>query len=243
MKIKLFTLPNMLTLSNLLCGSFAAVSALGYGNLAWSFRFVVLAAVFDFFDGFVARLLKCPSPIGGELDSLADVISFGFAPAAVLYVMTTAEIAEGEVWVRFAFAFVCFAMTAFSALRLAKFNLDETQHTEFCGLPTPANALFFTSLGLIHARTGCDFGGDIRMLILWAPVMSWLLVSPVRMFALKFRGFGWRGNELRYGFLAACAVLIAVLRLWSVPAIVVLYILVSTVRWGVQRGQKAGKQA
>ncbi|WP_418981756.1 CDP-diacylglycerol--serine O-phosphatidyltransferase [Alistipes sp.] len=229
MKIKLFTIPNLLTLANLLCGSFAAVCALVYGNLTAAFWLVVLAAVFDFLDGFAARLLKCPSPIGLQLDSLADVISFGFVPAAVLYVMTS-PLADAEVWVRYAITLVCFAMTAFSALRLAKFNIDETQHTEFCGLPTPANALFFTSLGLICARTGFD-SHHLLLLLFLAPVMSWMLVSPVRMFALKFQGFGWRGNEVRYGFLAGCVVLIAALRLYSIPAIIVVYILISVVRW------------
>lgn len=228
MKIKLFTLPNLLTLANLLCGSFAAVFALVYGNLAAAFWLVVLAAVFDFLDGFAARLLKCPSPIGLQLDSLADVISFGFVPAAVLYAMTS-PLANAEGWVRYAVTLVCFAMTAFSALRLAKFNIDETQHTEFCGLPTPANALFFTSLGLICARTGFD-SDHLRLLLFLAPVMSWLLVSPIRMFALKFQGFGWRGNEVRYGFLGLCVVLIAVLRLYSIPAIIVAYILISIAR-------------
>lgn len=241
MKIKLFTIPNLLTLSNLLCGSFAAVSALVYGNLEWTFWFVVLAAVFDFFDGFVARLLKCPSPIGVQLDSLADMISFGFVPSAVLYVICTGTIDEEEVVLRYAYTLGCFVLAAFSALRLAKFNIDETQHTEFCGLPTPANALFFTSLGLIYARTGFDFGGHLLICIM--PVMAWLLVSPIRMFALKFKGFGWQGNEIRYLFLAASVVLIGVVRLYSIPAIIVLYILVSTVRWGMTRRSSGCEEA
>ena len=193
MKIRFFTIPNLLTLSNLLCGTFAALSALVYDNLEWAFWFVVLAAVFDFFDGFAARLLHQSSPIGVQLDSLADMISFGFVPAAVVYTMTTRSMGEGDTLLRYAFAFICFAMAAFSALRLAKFNIDETQHEEFCGLPTPANALFFTSLGLISAHTGFDFGGPVLICIV--PAMAWLLISPVRMFSLKFQGFGWRGKR------------------------------------------------
>lgn len=231
MKIRLFTIPNMLTLSNLLCGTFALVSALKYGNLEWSFWFVVLAAVFDFFDGFVARLLGQSSPIGLQLDSLADVVSFGGVPAAVLYVMTTHSFAREETLLLYVFAFASFLLAAFSALRLAKFNIDETQHEEFCGLPTPANALFFTSLGLISARTGFDFGGPVLICIM--PLMAWLLVSPVRMFALKFRGFGWRGNQVRYLFLLLAVVLIVILRLYAVPAIIVAYILISALRWGM----------
>lgn len=236
MKIKLFTIPNLLTLSNLMCGTFATLAVLVYGNLEWAFWLVVLAAVFDFFDGFVARLLHQNSPIGVQLDSLADLISFGFVPAAVLYGMTTRSMGEGETLLRYAYTVVCFAMVAFSALRLAKFNVDETQHEEFCGLPTPANALFFASLGLIYARTGFDFGGNL--LILAMPAMSWLLISPVRMFSLKFQGFGWRANAIRYLFLAACVVLIAVLRLYALPTIIVLYILVSAIRWGLRMGAK-----
>lgn len=236
MKIKLFTIPNLLTLSNLMCGTFATLAVLVYGNLEWAFWLVVLAAVFDFFDGFVARLLHQNSPIGVQLDSLADLISFGFVPAAVLYAMTTRSMGEGETLLRYAYTVVCFAMVAFSALRLAKFNVDETQHEEFCGLPTPANALFFASLGLIYARTGFDFGGNL--LILAMPAMSWLLISPVRMFSLKFQGFGWRANAIRYLFLAACVVLIAVLRLYALPTIIVLYILVSAIRWGLRMGAK-----
>lgn len=236
MKIKLFTIPNLLTLSNLMCGTFAALAALVYGNLEWTFWFVVLAAVFDFFDGFVARLLRQSSPIGVQLDSLADMISFGFVPAAAVYVMTTRSMGEEEALLRFCYAFISFAMAAFSALRLAKFNIDETQHEEFCGLPTPANALFFTSLGLISVRTGFDFGG--ASLIFVVPAMAWLLVSPVRMFSLKFRGFGWRGNQIRYLFLAMCVVMIAMLRLYAIPTIILLYILVSAIRWGLRMNAK-----
>ena len=233
MKIRFFTIPNLLTLSNLLCGTFAALSALVYGNLEWAFWFVVLAAVFDFFDGFAARLLHQNSPIGVQLDSLADMISFGFVPAAVVYVMTTRSMGEEQFLLHCVYAFVSFAMAAFSALRLAKFNIDESQHEEFCGLPTPANALFFVSLGMISARAGFDFGG--QMLIWIVPAMAWLLISPVRMFSLKFRGFGWRGNAIRYLFLTLCVVMIAVLRLYSIPAIVILYILISAIRWGLRR--------
>lgn len=237
MKVKFFTIPNLLTLSNLMCGSFAALSALVYGNLEWAFWFVVLAALFDFCDGFAARLLHQSSPIGLQLDSLADMISFGFVPAAVLYTMTTRTMGEEQVVLRYVYALASFLLAAFSALRLAKFNIDDSQHEEFCGLPTPANALFFTSLGLISARTGFDFGGEALIGIM--PVMAWLLISPVRMFSLKFRGFGWKGNGIRYLFLALCVVLIVVLRLYSIPAIILLYILISAVRWGIRLQQKA----
>ena len=232
MKVRFFTIPNLLTLSNLMCGTFAALAALVYDNLEWAFWFVILAAVFAFFDGFAARLLRQSSPIGVQLDSLADMISFGFVPAAVLYAMTTRTMGEEQTLLRYAYAVASFLLAAFSALRLAKFNIDDSQHEEFCGLPTPANALFFTSLGLISARTGFNFGGEWLICIM--PVMAWLLISPVRMFSLKFKGFGWRGNEIRYLFLALCVALIAILQLYSIPTIILLYILVSAVRWGLK---------
>ena len=150
MKIKLFTIPNLLTLSSLLCGSFAAVSALVYHDLELTFWLTVAAGVFDYCDGFAARLLKCPSAIGVQLDSLSDMVSFGFVPASVLFVLwNDALAADAEPWMRYGGSVLCFVVAAFSALRLAKFNIDETQHTEFCGLPTPANALFFAALGWI----------------------------------------------------------------------------------------------
>lgn len=235
MKVRFFTIPNLLTLSNLMCGTFAALAALVYDNLEWAFWFVILAAVFDFFDGFAARLLRQSSPIGVQLDSLADMISFGFVPAAVLYAMTTRTMGEEQTLLRYAYAVASFLLAAFSALRLAKFNIDDSQHEEFCGLPTPANALFFTSLGLISARTGFNFGGEWLICIM--PVMAWLLISPVRMFSLKFKGFGWRGNEIRYLFLALCVALIAILQLYSIPTIILLYILVSAVRWGLKNNE------
>ena len=235
MKVRFFTIPNLLTLSNLMCGTFAALAALVYDNLEWAFWFVILAAVFDFFDGFAARLLRQSSPIGVQLDSLADMISFGFVPAAVLYAMTTCTMGEEQTLLRYAYAVASFLLAAFSALRLAKFNIDDSQHEEFCGLPTPANALFFTSLGLMSARTGFDFGGEWLICIM--PVMAWLLISPVRMFSLKFKGFGWRGNEIRYLFLALCVALIAILQLYSIPTIILLYILVSAVRWGLKNNE------
>lgn len=238
MQIRFFTIPNLLTLSNLICGSFAAVAALVYGNLEWAFWLMVLAAVFDFFDGFVARLMKCSSPIGVQLDSLSDMISFGFVPAAILYVLFDNALPEqSPMWMFYGGVFVCFVLAAFSALRLAKFNIDETQHTEFCGLPTPANALFFASLGLISTYTGTTLGGPA--IILLVPVMSWLMISEVRMFALKFQGFGWKGNQIRYTFLILSLVLIAALRIYSIPAIVILYILISLVRQGVCHSKDA----
>lgn len=230
MKIKFFTIPNLLTLSNLLCGSVAAVAALVWGNLTLAFGLMILAAVFDFFDGFTARLLDQSSPIGLQLDSLADDITFGFAPAAAMYVlyqrMPGVWLPEG------ALGLIVFAFTAFAALRLAKFNIDDTQRTEFCGLPSPAAGLFCASLGLLHAEGMLSL--PYEAVLLAAAATAWLMISPIRMFALKFHGFGWRGNRLRYLFLGACVVLILTLGAYAIPAIFVLYVVVSLVRWLLQ---------
>lgn len=242
MQIKLFTIPNLLTLSNLLCGSFAAVSALVYNDLSLAFWLVVAAGVFDFFDGFVARLLGCPSAIGVELDSLADVISFGFAPAAVLFTMYGKSVSMGE-WsetVVLAGGFAIFILAAFSALRLAKFNIDDTQHEEFCGLPTPACALFCVSLGWLTTTGNLYIAREVIVGV--ALVMSLLLVSPIRMFSFKFKGFGWADNQLRYIFLVGCVLLIVLLERFAVPVIILLYILTSAVRWLTCRS-KVGKEA
>ena len=123
---------------------------------------------------------------------------------------------------------LCFVVAAFSALRLAKFNIDETQHTEFCGLPTPANALFFVALGWMDAKTGFNQGGWVLLMV---PAMSWLLISPVRMFAFKFQSFAFKGNEIRYLFIALSVVLLVALGVRAVPVIILLYIVVSAVKW------------
>ena len=234
MKIRLFTIPNLLTLSNLLCGTVAVVSALVWGDLKLAFGLMVLAAVFDFFDGFVARLLNQSSPIGLQLDSLADDISFGLAPAAIMYSLY--QWFPG-VWLPAGYpGLIVFVFTACAALRLAKFNIDDTQRTEFCGLPSPAAGLFCASLGLLHAEGMLSL--PYEAVLLAAAATAWLMISPIRMFALKFHGFGWTGNRLRYLFLGACVVLILTLGAYAIPAIFVLYVVVSLVRWLLQ-GRRA----
>jgi CDP-diacylglycerol--serine O-phosphatidyltransferase len=126
-------------------------------------------------------------------------------------------------------AYLTLIIVVFSALRLAKFNVDDTQHTEFCGLPTPANGLFCLSLAML-AQSG-DITLAKEFILLISIVMACLLISPIRMFALKFKGFGWRGNELRYSFIIACIVLIAAFTKYAVPAIILIYIVISTLRW------------
>lgn len=233
MKIRLFTIPNMLTLGNLICGSSAVVALLMHADFELAFWLVVTSAVFDFFDGFAARLLKSVSAIGVELDSLADMVSFGLVPSVAMFCLwDVAPSSDLPTWMRY----LTLTIVAFSALRLAKFNIDDTQTTEFCGLPTPANGLFCLSLAMLMAA------GSIS-LPQWAILtisigMAYMLISPIRMFALKFKGFGWQGNEIRYSFIALCVMLIAAFTRYAVPAIILLYIIISAIRWTVNLNKK-----
>lgn len=231
LKIRLFTVPNMLTLANLLAGSVAVIFTLVYHAYETAFWLIVAAAIFDFLDGFAARLLKQTSPLGVQLDSLADDVTFGLAPAMVmydLYVHSSSYYnlnAEVMGWMKY----VVLIIAAFSVLRLAKFNIDTTQSTEFEGLPTPANALMLMSLAVL-AETGRVVLYQEHILLI-SIAASLLLISPIRMFALKFKSFGIKGNELRYGFIVAAIVMIILMPAYALLAIIVLYIVISTLTW------------
>lgn len=225
MKIRLLTLPNILTLCNLLCGAAAAVSALRFENLQWPLLFIVMAAVFDFLDGFAARLFKSYSPLGKELDSLADCVSFGFAPSAIL--LNIYEASGGvEPW-----GYLVFVLAAFSALRLAKFNIDENQSTQFIGMPTPAAALMVASSGYL-VGTGM-YAVNPWFAVLLAFVLSYLLVCKVPMFALKFKHYGFRGNEVRYIFAGCAVVALIIWKILAIPFIIMAYVAVSMVLMAV----------
>lgn len=220
-------IPNMLTSCNLISGCIATVFALS-ANFGMALAFIVVGAVFDFFDGMSARLLGVSSPIGKELDSLADDVTFGVAPSAMIYSLLftldyPAWIAPLAPYV----PYVSFVMAAFSAIRLAKFNLDERQTTSFIGLPTPANALFWGSL-----IVGCQdlMGADpVLTLVLLVMVLlsSWLLVSEIPMFALKFKHWGWKGNKVKYLFLISCLPILLILGITGIAVIIAWYIILS----------------
>ena len=223
----------MLTLGNLVCGASAAIALLARGNFELAFWLVVASAIFDFFDGFAARLLKSTSAIGVQLDSLADMVSFGLVPAVAMYCWygNAPQITQLPENIVNAGAYITLIIAAFSALRLAKFNIDDTQHTEFCGLPTPANGLFCLSLAMLASMGEFTLSKEVILLI--SVVMAYMLISPVRMFALKFKGFGWSGNEIRYSFIAICIALIVLFTKFAVPAIILLYMVISAVRWAI----------
>ena len=234
MNIKKY-IPNTITCCNLLSGCVASVYAfLGVYPLA--FTFIIAGAVFDFFDGLSARALKVSSSIGKELDSLADVITFGFAPATMVFSWLR-ECADAylDMLIAFAMPFAAFLLVAFSALRLAKFNVDDSQKEEFEGLPTPASAILLLSLAALCERYSLTI--ELEWLVLISVIVAMLLVSPIRMFSLKFHewGLGNKDNRIRYAFLLTSCLLINILRLYAIPLIIVLYIVISAIRWIFQK--------
>ena len=226
-------IPNSITCCNLICGCIATVCAAhAYEHPAsyvWAVAFIILGAVFDFFDGMTARLLGVSSPIGKELDSLADDITFGFAPSAIVF----SFLSSYHVHVLFV-PFLAFVMAAFSALRLAKFNLDERQALGFIGLPTPANALFWVSL-IVSAGDWLQSSPYLYYgVVCGIFISSYLLVSEIPMFALKFKTWSWKGNEVKYIFLLTCIplLLLPLLLFGSIvglAAIIAWYVVLSAV--------------
>ncbi|TAF97495.1 MAG: CDP-diacylglycerol--serine O-phosphatidyltransferase [Cytophagia bacterium] len=224
--MKLFTLPNLMTCGNLLCGC-VGITAAFRGDLLLSSMLIGLAAVLDFGDGFVARWLKQQSELGKQLDSLADVVTFGVLPACMVFQLierSTDELPHLP-------SYLAFVLAAFSALRLAKFNIDTRQSDSFIGVPTPANAILVASLPFIlrHNPTFEPWIINETVLLVYVFVMSFLLVSELPLFALKFKSFGWRGNELPFSFLAISLVLLVLLHFVAVPLIIALYIALSLV--------------
>lgn len=220
-------LPNALTCANLLCGCVGIVEVF-HNNMLLSCALIVLAGVFDFLDGFVARLLKVSSSIGKELDSLADVVTFGVLPSIIVYQLLLRSVPDlTDIWI----PNLAFLIAVCSALRLAKFNIDPRQSDSFIGVPTPANALLIASLPfIVHYYPVWEpvIIDTVNLLILTA-VMSFLMVSELPLFALKFKSFGWWGNEIRYFFLIASLILLALLGVVAVPLVIGLYIGTSVV--------------
>ena len=220
-------IPNAITCCNLLSGCVATMYAFE-GMYPFAFAFIIAGAVFDFFDGLTARALKVSSPIGKELDSLADVITFGFAPSAMAYSwLRECADAHLDMFVAFIIPFAAFLMAAFSALRLAKFNVDERQTSSFIGLPTPANALFWGSLVIgSHDDVVAHPYGWVLVLLLIG-FFSWLLVAEIPMFSLKFKNLTWKSNRTVYIFLLTSIALLVLLRVNGLSAVIGWYIILS----------------
>ncbi|MBK7128849.1 MAG: CDP-alcohol phosphatidyltransferase family protein [Crocinitomicaceae bacterium] len=279
-------IPNLFTAGNLVGGVLAIVFSLtGYLELAPFCIFI--SAFLDFFDGFAARLLKVQSELGKQLDSLADMVTFGVAPGVMVFVLldmpnilshdsillnhlatffTEKNLSNGIVnisqitgteilqqsngltenveitthsFMPF-LPFIALLIPVMSMFRLAKFNLDTRQSDSFIGVPTPANTLFFASFPLILIQLSnnqASWAGNVSDLILnpvflvvTTVVFSFLLVAELPLFALKFKSFGWKGNEIRFIFLTACVILLATLWWLAIPLIIILYILLSLIQ-------------
>lgn len=220
-------IPNTITCCNLISGCIATSFAF-VNRPELALLWIIIGAVFDFFDGMSARLLGVSSPIGKELDSLADDITFGVAPATMVF----AELAVMDYPatlepLRQYLPYFAYIMAAFSALRLAKFNLDTRQTTSFIGLPTPANALFWGSL-IVGARDLLE-ASPYNVFIVMAMVLltSYILIAEIPMFALKFKNWGWKGNEVKYIFIITCIPLIAFFQLSAFAIIIAWYVILS----------------
>lgn len=268
----MFNIPNLFTASNLMCGVISIILALS-GRLEWACYFIYFAAIFDFFDGFLARKLKISSEMGKQLDSLADMVTFGVAPGILVFVMLilgmdldpghTSEVVLGQsfdsYWLMIdaridllitdfldngmtshitnLFPLIALVIPFFSLFRLAKFNLDTRQSESFIGLPTPANTIFFTAFPLLYvsAYSAGDMDAIIYTIIqpiYFGPIvliMSFLLIAELPLFALKFKDFSWKNNQIRFIFLGLCAILIPTFLAWSIPIIIILYLLLSVI--------------
>lgn len=225
-------IPNTITCCNLISGCIATYFAFS-GNAQWALIWIIIGAVFDFFDGMTARLLGVSSPIGKELDSLADDITFGFAPSAIIFATlqtVSYPAAIDTPVVRTLLPYSAFVMAAFSAVRLAKFNLDTRQTTSFIGLPTPANALFWGSLVIATQHVIDSFSGSMPLIVAGMLVSCYLLVCELPMFALKFKHWGWKDNEVKYCFVAASLVAILILGpLKAFAPIIACYVILSVI--------------
>lgn len=231
-------IPNLITSLNVISGTFSVFAAL-YGHYEWAVGLILAAMVFDFFDGLAARLLHVKSEMGKELDSLADVVSFGVAPAVLAHFLMRFSLLgiAGENledlpvgWQ--ALTFVPVLIPAFSAYRLAKFNLDIRQTVSFIGMPTPANALFWLGLtwGFFHMPEWYSvLFGNVWTLAVCVVILSVLLISELPMFSLKISGFGWKGNQIRYTYFLVLFVLVLILGKAVILFIIPLYLLFSVV--------------
>ena len=212
-------IPNILTLANLFTGCVGIVYAFN-NNLTYAAYAIWIAAVFDFFDGFSARLLKVSSPIGKELDSLADMVTFGVLPSVILFKMMDGANYE-------LLPYVAFSLALFSALRLAKFNIDTRQSTSFIGMPTPAAAFFVSGLPFWQAQYP-EFVGWQSIIIITV-TLSLLLVSPIKMLALKFPDYSVKNNWHRYLVILLSVVAFLLLGSRSLPIIIGLYLVISLI--------------
>jgi len=227
-------IPNTITAANLFMGCLSIVATFD-GNLTEASYFIMAAAVLDFFDGFAARLLNVHSEIGKQLDSLADVVSFGVAPGFIFYAISQDHLVFNYTFLQFVplmviCSYLPYLIAIFSAVRLAKFNIDTRQTDSFIGVPTPANALFICSIPFV-LENGPFFAQEIYtsmgFLLLFPIISSYLLVCELPLFALKFKQFSFKGNEIRYAFILISVLLILIFHYFGIGLSIILYVLLS----------------
>ncbi|MFY7787921.1 MAG: CDP-diacylglycerol--serine O-phosphatidyltransferase [Thermoflexibacteraceae bacterium] len=225
-------LPNAITSGNLVCGCLGIIECFS-GNLTTASLLILVAAIFDFFDGFVARAVKANSAMGKELDSLADCVSFGVLPSMMMYhlifqtMLTTTDTITAQRW-----AYLALIMAVFSALRLAKFNIDTRQSDSFIGVPTPANAMLIASFPWLLQQNSIltPFLQNVYVLIAITVVMSFLLVAELPLIALKFKDFSWKNNQYTYTLVLISLLLLLALQITAIPLIILVYIGLSMVK-------------
>lgn len=230
--------PNTITSFNALSGSLAVVFAID-NNLVLAGILIIIAAILDFFDGLSARLLGAYSDMGKELDSLADMISFGLAPAIIAHVLIKNQLMPDQALLDVSFSilvqvFIPFIIVVFSALRLAKFNIDTRQTESFIGLATPPNAMVWASFPFILATQNNTLVSNLIQtpwfIMVLSVVMSLLLVSELPMFSLKFKNLKLVNNKMRFAFLAICILLLMIFNIVAIPLIIAVYILLSVIQ-------------
>ncbi len=225
---------NIITLINLFVGSVAIILVFN-GQFIYAFWAIVFCGVADILDGYVARLLGSDSELGLQLDSLADVVSFGVVPGAILYQLLHYALDDSSWW-----AYLGFIFTIFAALRLAHFNVQEDSSGDFTGLPTPAATGFVAGLLLIH-QLHPSFSSNVLLnpILLFSIVvlLSLLMVSKFWMFSLKFKGKGWKGNEWRYSLIIVSILLFIFIQEWAFSAIILVYIISSLLKHFISKNE------
>ena len=234
-------IPNLFTLGNLFCGLLAILFTVG-GHLNMAGGLILLGAFLDFFDGMIARILNVDGELGKQLDSLADLITFGVAPAFIVFQLffwiedksffdPLSEWPSLTAYNYNYLAYTAWLIPLFSALRLAKFNIDTRQIDGFIGLPTPANALFFISIPImIHFQPTewmSTFLTQKTVLASLCIVMSYLLIAEIPLLSLKFKNLSWQENKMRYILIISSLILLCVFRFVAVPIILLLYLVLS----------------
>lgn len=229
-------IPNLITLGNLFCGTIATIYAV-QGNFVSAGLFVILGIVFDFFDGFAARLLNVSGELGKQLDSLADMVTSGVVPGIIMFKLiqknifnTPHSFFEDSI---LGYSLLGLILTLGACYRLAKFNIDTRQSDSFIGLPTPAMSLFVISLPLIQQFSTIEFVQNLiannYFLIAITILLTYLMNAEIPLFSLKFKEYSVKNNLMKYLFLVVSLLMIIFLQYISIPLIIILYVVLSVV--------------